>query len=382
MITYRDFEVAPENFVDHPQNFRTKLDWESSYQEFVENGPRVKPILIDPECKELADFIKDLKPGFYMTVRGHRRGRIASAIRAQDPIAFKKHWPSQKYQVQLVSCTPKELIGIMLDDTDYKPLQTAREGRKAVIALIHAGYSEREIIIRCEGLILRCFGSKQTDKWKKLQILKREGKMVDYWAGLVAYRHGMYQNIKNLADCPTIVDAADEYWETGRTLAALGKLRGEEVPKLNNTIISTLRIAHDKDMEVRDSKGQLKYSKIKPGPMFMDLWRGLIAERAGDKEDGTSIPEKKKVMSKVKLEEMEKTVNSKGIRSVIRKVLGSKSDLNDLDRGLCHWEALQRSGEKVDQEMVAQVHKRGAVLLAHEAEDTPEENIPFTKVGE
>jgi hypothetical protein len=230
----------------------------------------------------------------YRTIRGYRRlTAIDQEIAAgnNNPITGKP-WTEVR-AIVYEGLSEEEIILLMLDHSQTRGLDRIELQNSAERLFGLNKYSEKEISIILYDLLVQHFPP--TRKIKPAE----EDKGQD----IANYFRGVVQSLKRLYDAPTVLH--DAY---------LAKLDGKQKwPRKSE--MESLSDIHVKECKA-DTTG-IKYSKAKPGPLFMEKWNAL--QKAV--RDGTATGNKPKPVSMANRQQVEDTI--KGANSLLVKAVCS-----------------------------------------------------------
>lgn len=301
-------------------NCRYHLDAEALVPDILENGLET-PLMVT---------------GDNHLHRGYRRRKALSIIRADYPAQWAKMFPENMIPVIVVTeATDAEIASLHIDHGSTKGLNRA-EAFLAAFMLFIQGFSESRVANKLQTLFDALWPIKG-DKLKEFKELLVQSEAA-YAAEYAKYRRGLTQAMKAFASCPIHVMAQLQWHETS-TLMPGFKESQMPAKALTHSQIKELEKAHDKDLKDTDASGMPRYSREKPGPVFLASWNALLVKVA-DKVADTST--RSKAWSGEQLNAQVGKLQSEGLRRLTLQHSGKDQvGINDVDADLYRLEVMR-----------------------------------------
>lgn len=232
-----------------------------------------------------------VKDGKVEIITGHRRIRAIKWLKVNDPKAYKKWFPGDKVEVEILQgITYEQAQFLKIDHGNEQPLR-GLELQNCANMLFDYDLGEKQVVVRLATLLDSVMPMK-ANKRKKLDelrtqleqliavdadpklIVAKEAEIVTF---IFEYRRGAVQNLHNTYRCPEIVMAALFFKETGEYPEGFDK--SVLLPaRITTADVTKLYKAFTGDLEEVDAKGVCKFNKILPGPAFDVKWAEVLKD--------------------------------------------------------------------------------------------------------
>ena len=232
-----------------------------------------------------------------LLLKGHRRTDALSKMAGKEAEVFKQLFPEGVPAKVYENITVEQALEIR-DDHDLDILKQGLTNRVEVFNLIRPKFEAKwpvsKILSTSWRTIARVMSTKYAELVAEIKDLKTDK---EKYEKILNSQNGNYILLKAVYQAPNVLK---DYWTNS-------ELNPKGYPKIKQTEFKKL-VALFKD-EVReglaDAKNLQKYTKMAPGPMFLEAFEAAVKEAATPRESGI------KPMTSKERDELMGTLNTK-----------------------------------------------------------------------